>query len=132
MSVVLSVPVILLILCVPALAYLVVKKLCQKDTEIENRRRGAATLAAKLQEVGLRKLPGFLIDYSVGDYSGMANKIRMLAEMLADGDEVVLAEVDSVFRNVLDAKLATEEGRAFLAAKLAEVEKVKAAVSVVA
>ena len=52
------------------------KWLFTKDTEIENRRRGAAKLAAKLQAIGLRKLPEFLIDYSVGDYSGMANKIH--------------------------------------------------------
>ena len=105
------------------------KWLFTKDTEIENRRRGAAKLAAKLQAIGLRKLPEFLIDYSVGDYSGMANKIHMLADLFLDGDEPVLAEVETVFRNVLDAKLKTEEGRAFIAAKLAEATK--AAVPVV-
>ena len=90
--------------------------------------RAAAKLAAKLQELGLRKTPEFLIDYSVGDYSGMANKIHTLAELFLDGDGPVLAEVDSVFRNVLDAKLKTEEGRAFIAAKLAEVTKAVAPV----
>ncbi len=123
MSLILTPTLIALCLCVPPLAYFIVKWLFTKDTEIENRRRAAAKLAAKLQEVGLRKLPDFLIDYSVGDYSGMANKIHMLAELVLSGEAPLLAEVDSVFRNVLDAKLKTDEGRAFLAAKLAEATK---------
>ena len=123
MSLVLTPATIALCVCVPVLAYLLVKKLFEKDTEVENRRRAAAKLAAKLQEVGLRKLPEFLIDYSVGDYSGMANKIHMIAELVLSGEAPLLAEVDSVFRNVLDAKLKTDEGRAFLAAKLAEAAK---------
>ena len=118
---------IALLVCVPLLAYFIVKWLCTKDTEIENRRRTAARLAAKLQAIGLKKIPEFLIDYSVGDYSGMANKIHMLSELFLSGDEPVLAEVDTVFRNVLDSKLKTEEGRAFIAAKLAEVTKAVAA-----
>jgi hypothetical protein len=124
MSLVLTPATIALCVCVPVLAYLLVKKLFEKDTEVENRRRAAAKLAAKLQEIGLRKLPEFLIDYSVGDYSGMANKIHMIAELVLSGEAPLLAEVDSVFRNVLDAKLKTDEGRAFLAAKLAEAVKV--------
>jgi len=123
MSLVLTPAAIALCVCVPVLAYLLVKKLFEKDTEVENRRRAAAKLAAKLQEIGLRKLPEFLIDYSVGDYSGMANKIHMIAELVLSGEAPLLAEVDSVFRNVLDAKLKTDEGRAFLAAKLAEATK---------
>ena len=114
---------IALCVCVPLLAYFICKWLFTKDTEIENRRRGAAKLAAKLQAIGLRKLPEFLIDYSVGDYSGMANKIHALSELFLDGDEPVLAEVETVFQNVLTAKLGTEEGRAFIAAKLAEATK---------
>ena len=93
MSLVLTPATIALCVCVPLLAYFLVKKVFEKDTEVENRRRGAAKLAAKLQEIGLRKLPEFLIDYSVGDYTGMANRIHMLAELLVSGDAPVLAEV---------------------------------------
>jgi sulfite reductase alpha subunit-like flavoprotein len=114
---------IALCVCVPLLAYFIGKWLFTKDTEIENRRRAAAKLAAKLQAVGLRKTPEFLIDYSVGDYSGMARKIQTLAELFLGGEEPVLAEVETVFRNVLEAKLKSEEGRAYIAAKLAEVTK---------
>ncbi len=112
-----------LCVCVPLLAFFIGKWLFGKDTEIENRRRSAAKLAAKLQSIGLKKTPDFLIDYSVGDYSGMANKIHMLADLFLSGDEPVLAEVDTVFRNVFESKLKTEEGRAWIAAKLAEVTK---------
>ena len=114
---------IALLVCVPLLAYFIGKWLFTKDTEIENRRRAAAKLAAKLQAVGLRKTPEFLIDYSVGDYSGMARKIQTLAELFLGGEEPMLAEVETVFRNVLEAKLKSEEGRAYIAAKLAEVTK---------
>ena len=114
---------IALCVCVPLLAYFIGKWLFTKDTEIENRRRAAAKLAAKLQAVGLRKTPEFLIDYSVGDYSGMARKIQTLAELFLGGEEPMLAEVETVFRNVLEAKLKSEEGRAYIAAKLAEVTK---------
>lgn len=114
---------IALCVCVPLLGYFIGKWLFTKDTEIENRRRAAAKLAAKLQAVGLRKTPEFLIDYSVGDYSGMARKIQTLAELFLGGEEPVLAEVETVFRNVLEAKLKSEEGRAYIAAKLAEVTK---------
>jgi hypothetical protein len=124
MNIVLTVPTILLCLCLPALAYFGVKWLFQRDTDVENRRRAAAKLAAKLQEAGLKKVPDFLVDYSVGDYSGMANKMRTLAELFLAGEDPVLAEVESVFSNLLTAKLQTEEGRAFIAAKLAEVTKV--------
>jgi len=114
---------IALCVCVPLLGYFIGKWLFTKDTEIENRRRAAAKLAAKLQAVGLRKTPEFLIDYSVGDYSGMARKIQTIAELFLGGEEPVLAEVETVFRNVLEAKLKSEEGRAYIAAKLAEVTK---------
>lgn len=123
---------IALCVCVPLLAYFIGKWVFTKDTEIENRRRAAAKLAAKLQAIGLRKTPEFLIDYSVGDYSGMANKIHTLAELFLDGEEPVLAEVETVFRNVLDSKLKTEEGRAFIAAKLAEVAKAAETVTTLA
>jgi hypothetical protein len=128
MSLVLTPATIALCVCLPLLAYFLVKKVFEKDTEVENRRRGAAKLASKLQAIGLRKVPEFLIDYSVGDYSGMANKIHMLAELFLSGDDPVLAEVDTVFRNVFDAKLKTDDGRAFIAAKLAEAVKVAAPV----
>ena len=84
MSLVLTPATIALCVCLPLLAYFLVKKVFEKDTEVENRRRGAAKLASKLQAIGLRKLPEFLIDYSVGDYTGMANKIHMLAELFLE------------------------------------------------
>lgn len=120
MSFVLTAPVIALCIVVPLLTFFLVKWLFEKDTEVENRRRAAAKLAAKLQQVGLKKTPLFLIDYSVGDYSGMAARIHNLAELFLDGEDAVMKEFDAVFQNVLDAKLKTPEGKALIAAKLAE------------
>lgn len=106
------------------LSYVVGKWLYSKDTEVEDRRRGAAKLAATLQAYGLKKTPEFLIDYSVGDYSGMANKIKQLAELFLSGEAHVIAELEEVYQNVLSAKLRTEEGRALIAAKLTDAVKV--------
>ncbi len=100
--------------------YAGVKKLVKKDTEVEDRRRGAANLAGVLKSTGLKKIPDFLISYSVGDYSGMANDIKDLAKLFLDGEAAVLAEFKDVFTNLLEAKLGNEEGRAFIAARLAD------------
>ena len=70
---------IIIALC-GVVAWLAAKWLFKKDTEIENRRRAAGQLAAKLREMGFTELPEFFIDYSVGDYSGMAYKLKAVAE----------------------------------------------------
>jgi len=114
---------ILILVLVPLVGFLAAKWLFQKDTEIENRRRGAAKLAAVLQTYGLTKTPEFLIDYSVGDYSGMTHKIADLARLFLDGEEHVVKEFQHVFERVLEAKLRSAEGRAYVAAKLAELDK---------
>ena len=103
-----------------AVCALVAVWLFRKDTEVENRRRAAAKLAAALTSYGMVKIPAFLIDYSVGDYSGMAEKVKNLAEMAASGEDVVIKELDQVFERVLVQKLKTEAGRAWIAAKLAD------------
>jgi hypothetical protein len=131
MNLVLTVPTILLCICVPLLGYMLTKRIFQRDTDRENRRRAAAKMAASLQVAGLKKVPDFLLDYSVGDYSGMANKMRTLAELFMSGEDPVLAEVETVFLNMLTAKLKTEEGRAFVAARLAEVTKAVEAVTAI-
>lgn len=95
----------------------------KKDEEIEDRRRGAAKLAGILSGLGLKKIPEFLIDYSVGDYSGMGSKLKQLAELFLSGESAVVAEFEQVFDGCLAAKLKTEAGRAFVAAKLADAAK---------
>ncbi len=101
-------------------SYGLVRWLFAKDTEIENRRKGAAKLAGILSNLGLRRTPEFLIDYSVGDYSGMAHRIAELARLFADGEDAVVTEFSKVFESVLVAKLKSEAGRAYVAAKLAD------------
>lgn len=95
----------------------------KKDTEIEDRRRAAAKLAGVLAKYGLIKTPEFLIDYSVGDYSGMTQKLKALVELFLNGEEAVVKEFEQVFDNVLVARLKSEAGRALIAAKLADSAK---------
>ncbi len=112
-----------LMIAVPLIGWLGAKWLFQKDTEKENRRRGAAQLAGVLKTYGLQKTPEFLIDYSVGDYSGMTHKVASLAKLFLDGEEHVVKEFQKVYERVLEAKLNTEEGRAYIAARLAQASK---------
>lgn len=107
-------------------AWLAVKWLFKKDTEVENRRREAAHLAGTLKGMGFQDLPEFFIDYSVGDYSGMAYKMSQVARKLAGGEKAVLAELESVFDKLLVIKLNTPEGRNLVSAKLSEVKKLMA------
>ena len=114
---------IVIVALIAAVGFFGAKWLFKKDTEIEDRRRGAAKLAASLKVYGLARIPDFLIDYSVGDYSGMATKIKTLAEMFLSGEEAVITELDGVYERVLSQKLMTEAGRALVASKLADAKK---------
>lgn len=95
----------------------------KKDTEIEDRRRGAGQLAISLGKYGLKRIPAFLVDYSVGDYSGCGKKIKDLAELFLSGEEALVKEFDDVFKTVLFNKMQSVEGRAFVDAVLKEAQE---------
>jgi hypothetical protein len=113
---------IIIALC-GVVAWLGAKWAFKKDTEIENRRRAAGQLAAKLSEMGFTELPEFFIDYSVGDYSGMAFKLKQVAQKMMSGEKGVLAEIGDVFDKLLKIKLATQEGRMLVRSELEAYEK---------
>ena len=96
--------------------------LVKKDTKIENRRRAAAELAGVLRGLGLEKTPAFLIDYSVGDYSGMGETILKLAELFLSGEKAVVEEFDRVFEKCLSAKLKTDAGRVYVMSRVVDAE----------
>jgi hypothetical protein len=107
-----------------AVAYYLGTLLFKRDTKKEERRRAANQLAGTLRSLGLIKTPEFLEDYGVGDYSGMAEKLKRLAKLFLDSQEAVVAEFGQVFESCLAAKLKTESGRAYIAAKLEDATKV--------
>ena len=107
-------------------AWLAAKWLFKKDTEIENRRKSAAELAATLKAMGFVRLPELFINYSVGDYSGMARQITDVAKTLAGGEKAVLAECADVFETLLSVNLRTPEGREVVRMRLAEADKLVA------
>ena len=107
------------ILAAVAVCYLV-RFLFRVDTATEDRRKAAGQLAIVLSKLGLKKIPAFLICYSVGDYSGMAQAIIELTKLFLSSEAAVVEEFAEVFGNVLTAKLSTDEGRAYVAARLAD------------
>lgn len=86
------------------IGFVVSKFLYKKDTEVEDRRRAAFKVAASLQQKGLTVLPAFLEDYAVGDYSGMAKKLKDAAVTMSN-PAAVEAEFATVFNKLLQAKL---------------------------
>lgn len=120
---VLSLSNIIIVALITVCAWLAGKWLFKKDTEVEHRRRAAGRLAATLREMGFKELPEFFIDYSVGDYSGMAYKLGSIAQKMMSGEKAILTELDDVFVKLLTIKLGSEEGRHLVKTKLAEVEK---------
>jgi hypothetical protein len=89
---------------VVALGYVGGRWLYQKDTEKEERRRAAFKAAAGLQNQGLNVAADFLVDYAVGDYSGMAKKLKDVAVVLSN-PAAAQAEFANVFSKILQAKL---------------------------
>lgn len=100
-------------------AFLAGKWLFTKDTEAEARKRAAIKVASTMQAMGLVRLPKLLECYAVNDWSGLAHEIKMFAE-LALNEKALMAEFDVTFARALELKLKTAEGRALLAAKLAD------------
>jgi hypothetical protein len=97
----------------------VITRLFTVDAKLVARRRAASSLAGTLKTYGLERIPAILNDYSVADYVGMYDKIHEFAVVTGASEKAVLDEFEQVFANVLNAKLATSDGRALIAAKLA-------------
>jgi hypothetical protein len=96
------------------------------DTKIENRRRAAMKLAQILRDWGLKRVPAFLEDYAVGDYSGMLSKIRDTVELMSDPKAVML-ELEPVFETVLEQKLKDPAQRGPTLQRIEELKKLTAA-----
>lgn len=98
-------------------AFLGSKIAFQKDTAIEQRRKAASRLAGQLRQYGFKRLPRFVENYSVGDYSGMVHELASAAEDLSDA-KVAATELDGVFQYSIEAKAKDPETRAALYDKI--------------
>jgi hypothetical protein len=93
--------------------------LFRKDTAQEKRRRGAAQLAGVLSRYGLKRIPEFLLNYSVGDYSGAAKNIMDWVKLFTEGGESeIIKEFDDVFSRVFEVKLMNPEARAYIQSRI--------------
>lgn len=71
---------VIAIACIAAFA--VGKLLFRADERVEDRRRHAAQIAVEMKTQGLEHIPELLIDYSVGDYSGIMSRLKSWYELL--------------------------------------------------
>jgi hypothetical protein len=92
---------------VVSLGYVGGRFLYQKDTEREERRRAAFLTAASMREKGLNVMGDFLMDYAVGDYSGMAKKLKNAAVTLSN-PAAAEAEFATIFEKMLKSKTPAE------------------------
>ncbi len=120
---VLSLTHIVCIVLAAVASYFAVKWLFRKDTEIENRRRKAVELSARLTGLGFKSMAELFMDYAVGDYSGLFSKMAMVVERLRGNDKDILADLSDVFDNLMKMKLATQEGRSLVRSELESVER---------
>jgi hypothetical protein len=108
------------LLCVvgAGVAAVVAMWLFKKDEELEDARRAATEVCGVLNSLGCKRTAAFVMDWVVRDYSSMCKKVVDLARLLTSSPDAVAGEFGKVFEGVLDAKLLTDSGRAYVAAKL--------------
>lgn len=104
------------LLAVAAAGLFGAKYLFKTDTKVEKRRRGAAELAGRYREMGLITISDLLLDYSVGDYSGMSKKVYSVYDHAKENG--LDAEFETVFQKMLAAKLQDPEERAAIKERL--------------
>jgi len=89
------------------------------NQKLEERKRSAQVLAARLRAAGLVLIPELLDDYVVGDVKDAVTRIHELARLVEiGGDDAIMKELDGTFNGMLDAKLATADGLADVKAKV--------------
>ena len=92
--------------------------------DVSGLKRFAQTLAIILREHGLKRLPAVLEEFVGGDVDDLFESIKEFAVMLKGGNEAIVKELDGTFERMLYIKLSTPKGRAVLAARLVEAEKI--------
>ena len=101
---------IMVIIGIGVVMFVVGGKLFARDEKVENRRRYAAKISTWLSDEGFTYLPDLLTDYSVGDYSGMLQRLKMWVEDTKT-DEQRKALLDGVFERQLQVRMADEARR---------------------
>lgn len=98
------------------------KWLFGQSAKVQEKKRAAQVLAAKLRDNGLRLLPTLLEDFVRGNAQDMLEKVCDLVKLIQLGSDAIEKELEAVYERVLDAKLAKPEGLARIKAKIAVLE----------
>lgn len=84
---------------IAGLAFAVTLLLLWLDTRREKRRKHALELMRLMDQWGLSWFAGLYADYAVGDYSGIAYRIKEVIESVRS-DEVMVSKLGEVARKV--------------------------------
>lgn len=104
------------------LAYKVGGFLFKVDEGIEDIKRNLIRIGQKAASLHMYKIAAFCEDVVVGDKSEIVHKTVELLNKVALSESYLVSEIDVAFDTVLEAKLATREGRAAISARIAEYE----------
>lgn len=123
MTQLLSHPEILLAILIFVLTAIGINFAFKKNKKLADKKRAAIKLAADLRGRGLTLVPDFLDSFAVGDVGEMIEDIEKVV-LLLENSTAMDAEFDTVFNNVIAAKVADP---AMKAALIAQITGVKAA-----
>ncbi len=108
------------------LAEKVVKWGTKEQEGVVERRRAARELASTIKETGQDDFAEFVNNLSDGDIKSLIEKVHSFAVTVkAGGKSLLVKNGDKIFKSILNEKLNTAEGRAWLSALLVEATPAK-------
>lgn len=113
-------------LAVAVVGFAIYKLWCRLDSRIEDRRKKAFVLGMEFAKRGAKRLAKIFTNYGAGDYSGVIEEVKRIADNIADGVPVLDMEFKAIAKSYVDEQLTTVEGRAVLAKALADATPVVA------
>lgn len=105
------------------------KLLFTGNEKLAAQKRALQQLSIKLREFGLRIIPDALDEFVLTDTHSLVEKLHDLSLMVKGGDQAMIKELEATYESILNKKLLTPEGLALIKAKVAEAEKILAAVA---
>jgi hypothetical protein len=92
-------------LAIATCGFAVWKLYCKFDERREDRRKKAFTLGAEFASRGAKRLAKIFTCYGAGDYSGVIEEVKRIADNIADGVPVLDMEFRAIAKSYQDEEL---------------------------